>query len=251
MLAGTACGASIRQTENNAEEMIAESEYEIYEENYTLPTGYRFQCIQVSGMEDKDLEDKVNSSLTKYFSILIEPWFSEERIGSYESIIHMQTDRYLSVEYKFCYRLETNRYWFLCVTVDMQTGEVVFLDDLIEIREGFAELIKNGGIVRRDAVEGFLTAEEATEQTNRLYAGRDSDSILIQFEHYTQEYLYGEKYLKLDRSEEWRTDMWRSLYYNFFYLEEGCLRYSDNSEGLCRPRIMVQDIGEYLKVEPW
>lgn len=88
-------------------------------------------------MEDKELEDKVNSSLTRYFSILREPWFLEERIRPFEPIIHMQTDRYLSVEYKFGYIVEVSRDWYLCVTVDIQTEEVVFLDDLIDISEGF------------------------------------------------------------------------------------------------------------------
>lgn len=233
------------------EEIAAGPGYEVYEETYTLETGCSFPCIQVCGMKDKELEDKVNNSLTQYFSILIEPWFLEERIRTFEPIIHMQTDRYLSVEYVFYYTPGMGRNWYLCVTVDMQTGEVVFLDDLIDINEEFAELIKTGGIVKCDEVKGFLTAEEATEQTKRLYAKYKIETFLIIFRRFTHERLYGEHLQRADRSEEWRIDMWRTLYYHFYYLEEGCIRYSDNAEGLFRPRIMVEDIGEYLKVEPW
>lgn len=49
-------------------------------------------------------------------------------------MIHLQSSRYLSVEYSFkylkTYIKDDNKYWHLCVTVDMQSGKVIFLDDL-------------------------------------------------------------------------------------------------------------------------
>lgn len=227
------------------------SGYEICEITYTLPDGCSFSCVQVCGMEDKVLQDKVNNSLTQYFSILIEPWFLKERIQPRAPIVHMQTDRYLSVEYIFCYITAIDKRWYLCVTVDMQTGDVVFLDDLIDINEGFAELLRTGGVIRRGEVEGIYTAEEATEQANQEYARYDTERILRGLRQFTHKYLYGDAYEGLDRSEEWRVSMHTYLYCKFYYLEEGSFCYAESTEGLCRTRIMTEDIEEYLKVEPW
>lgn len=226
--------------------------YEICEMTYMLPGGCSFQCIQVCGMKDKELEDKVNSSLTRYFSILIEPWFLKERIRTHDPVIHMQTDRYLSVEYVFDYITALDQRWYLCVTVDMQTGDVVFLDDLVDISVEFAETVKYGGILKVTETGAHITPEEATEQTNRHYAKfRSIDSILVEFGRFTHKYLYGDYIPTVDRSEEWKIDMWSTVYCRFYYLEEGCIRYAGNAEGLFRPRLMTEDIEEYLKVEPW
>lgn len=112
------------------------------------------------------------------------------------------------------------------------------MDDLIDISEGFAGLIKAGDIVKSDALEGFLTAEEATEQTNRMYVKfYDIDGILVVFGQFTHEYLYGDYSQTVDRLEEWRMEriishyVWsiiqREIYFSTFPFpswNRGCRR---------------------------
>lgn len=68
-----------------------EVSYEVYDSQYTLDTGYTMRVFQVSGMEDKALEDKVNESLNSKLYILEEPWFLPENISENKPIIHYQT----------------------------------------------------------------------------------------------------------------------------------------------------------------
>ena len=124
--------------------------YEVYMSQYTLSSGYTLNIFQVSGMKDKALEAKVNESLNSYLYILVEPWFLPERLEEYEPIIHCQSERYLSVEYSFLYTTAFRpTSWHYCITVDMQSGEVIFLDDILDVNETFAERVKNGSIIKK------------------------------------------------------------------------------------------------------
>ena len=121
-------------------------------------------------MKDKDLEKKINESLNSCFYILSDTWFGEGKTNARKLLIHCQNDRYLSVEYIWEYITADYLYWHLCVTVDVQSGELVCLDDLIDVNEDFVLLVKNGCILRISASE-FLeeTAEEASKRANDFF----------------------------------------------------------------------------------
>ena len=181
--------------ENNYE---AEYNYEVYTTQYTLSSGYTMNIFQVRDMTDKALEDKVNESLNSYLYILVEPWFLPERLEEYEPIIHCQTERYLSVEYSFRYTTATDTIWHYCITVDIQKGEVVFLDDIIDISQAFAERIKNGSIIKMAVREGWwYTEEEQIEGRNKWYSERKTDYIQRVFNSFTRDYLYGDYYREI------------------------------------------------------
>lgn len=114
--------------------------YQICYARYTLDNGYSFKNFQVCGRKDRLLEKKVNERLNSCFHILSDKWFGTDSIRLADLIIHRQTERYLSVEYVWDYypAADNGIYWHLCVTVDMQNGEVVYLDDLIDVNEEFA-----------------------------------------------------------------------------------------------------------------
>lgn len=231
--------------------------YEIYESQYTLNNGYTFTNIQVCGMRDKELEKKINENLNSCFYILVEPWFAKDNVVAFEPIIHCQTSRYLSVEYVWDYlpaSVESYIFWHLCVTLDMQTGEVVYLDDLIEVDEDFAMLIKNDAILKVDGVENLYTSEETTKYENDYFSKRDVPMILSFFRTFTKDYLYGDFY----RNNEHTLVDWEvSLYYDYFYLEEGtiCFKSPNSSDtGIGGARIIkikLEDIEDNLKVSKW
>lgn len=215
--------------------------YWIIEMPYYLPEDdYSFNCVQVDGMEDDELQDKVNDSLKKYL-YLLDSNIAVQESTQCEIYVYLQSAKYLSIRYFFDYApdgksaTQTN----LCITVDMHNGAVVFLDDLIDINENFALLIKTGGILKREAIPNFITAKENTRIVNANYNRTSMDAILRIFNEFTKEKYY--EFIDLE-----------DMYYNlrrYFYLEEGaiCFTYHEGEIN----KILLDDIEEFLKVPKW
>lgn len=222
--------------------------YEVYTSQYTLSSGYTLNIFQVCGMKDKALEAKVNESLNSYLYILVEPWFLPERLEEYEPIIHCQSERYFSVEYSFLYTTEfKTTSWHYCITVDMQSGEVVFLDDILDVNETFAERIKSGSIIKTEG-GGWYTEEETIEIINQWYSKRETDYIQRIFNDFTRDYLYGDYY----RENGYIMSNYETyIYQTTFYLEEGKICYAAPGSDYTIEWIMIDDIEDLLKVPKW
>lgn len=243
------CGNEADETDKTATQ---ESLYEVYTSQYTLSSGYTMNIFQVSGMKDKELEDKVNESLNSYLYTLVEPWFLPENLEEYEPIIHCQTDRYLSVEYSFEYTAPIYiswPSWHYCITVDMQSGEVVFFDDLIDINEDFASKLKYNSIVKTECRGGLHTDEEEAEWANERYSKWRVRSICSAFNHFTRDYLYGD-YYRENGYDKYAYST--SIYMNVFYLEEGKICFArPYASYYTIDWLMLDDIEDFLKVPKW
>lgn len=226
-------------------------DYNVYESPFTLDNGYSFLCVQVSGMKDKKLEQKINSNLTKYFSILSDTWFGEGKTVAEVPIIYLQSSRYLSIRYRFRYITADNLYWNQCVTIDMQSGEVVFLNDLVDLNEGFAELIKHGNIIECGPGGYEITPKELTEQENKYFSSMDTKLILNCFEDFTKNYLYGDYNKK--NEPDYDTSGLPYVYRAYFYLREGaiCSTPFSGFDSSMIYTIKTKDIKDYLKVPEW
>lgn len=228
--------------------------YQVYESQYTLDNGYSFANIQVRGMKDKNLEKKINESLNSCFYILSDAWFGEGKTKAEKLLIHCQTDKYLSVEYIWDYITADYLYWHLCVTVDVQSGELICLDDLIDVNEDFAMFVKNGNILRKSAsVLLDETAEQVSKRVNDYFSKSKVKYILWYFKQFTKEYMYGDYYRKNNYD---MTVEEPSLYQHYFYLEEGILCFKDDIsdsgwDDTVKVRISIDDIEDYLKVPKW
>ena len=228
--------------------------YQVYESQYTLDNGYSFANIQVRGMKDKNLEKKINESLNSCFYILSDAWFGEGKTKAEKLLIHCQTDKYLSVEYIWDYITADYLYWHLCVTVDVQSGELICLDDLIDVNEDFALFVKNGNILRKSAsVLLDETAEQVSKRVNDYFSKSKVKYILWYFKQFTKEYMYGDYYRKNNYD---MTVEEPSLYQHYFYLEEGILCFKDDIsdsgwDDTVKVRISIDDIEDYLKVPKW
>lgn len=241
---------------NKEEPTISISEnpgYSAWQTTYTLDNGYDIPCIRVYIRGNQKLEDKVNESLVKCFNILEEPFIGESVTETFPPIIHLQSSRYLSVEYSFKYLKqycdEDSTYWHLCVTVDMQTGEIVFLDDIIDLNDDFYKHMKNNRILRRNGND-FVTAQIVADMTIQDLIDQANDSISeygleyieMDFNDFTRDNLYGDYYLKNDEYVDYP-----HLYKTFFYLEEDYIFFSELA-GCSNVYIKYDDLEEYLNV---
>ena len=78
-------------------------------------------------------------------------WFPKEldRAYGYTPAIPYISDRYCSISLRMGFPSESPLYsTFINTTVDMQTGTIVFLDDLIDVNEKLAKRILTSGIAR-------------------------------------------------------------------------------------------------------
>ena len=200
-----------------------------------------FNCVQVGGMEDKALQDRINSSLTEYFYLLAQSTLGGQYYTLCELSVHFQSPRYLSVENSFEYYDGTGT--MQCATVDMQTGELVFFDDLIDLSDAFAMRIKTGGIVKVDerwyeGREREWTLEERSEDvrvTNEKYSEFDPDFILSLFYNFKRE------------KRHWEINPYYSLRSNS-YIVSDAIHYKISG---CYEYILIEDIKEFLKVPAW
>ncbi len=203
------------------------------------------------------MEKKINDSLGSYFFIMEEPtWFSEEHVDEMPYIIHCQTERYLSVEYRFsnlCSDLAKNGMFHHCVTVDMQTGELVCLDDLVRVDESFAEFVKHGHVLHCGENK-FMdwTAEEASQDLNNDFLRFETEYILFGiFEKYTSKYLYG-AYEREHYPEDWIHYAGWGLYaHDYFYIEDGYIYMQYGEPSYQTIWIATEDIEDYLLVPAW
>lgn len=230
----------------------AEVSYEVYVSQYTLSTGYAMKVFQVSGMKDKVLENRVNESLNSKLYILEEPWFLAENISENKPIIHYQTDRYLSVEYSFEYLADYHQdtpSWHHCVTVDMQSGEVIYFDDLIELNEAFAEKVKYDSVLQMEGYS-FWMEEDNTVLANRYARRMEIESILNGFQDFTSDFLCGDCYRENGCDMVYAYDP--GIYQTAFYLEEGKVCFTVPYSSVYEIEwIMLDDIEDYLKVPKW
>jgi|GEM_PF-3245958 len=100
---------------------------------------FTFPIIQVVIFDDKALEETINGNIIEALRWMGEV-FHYLHFANLE--IHTESDRYLSFSYDvnlYDPRRTENFYYF--VTMDMQTGERIMLNDLVDVSLDFAERI--------------------------------------------------------------------------------------------------------------
>jgi hypothetical protein len=123
----------------NAEESnpIDENDYKIFQKEYTAYNKenkpFKVRYAQISGLANENLENKINQTLKSS----ITEWINKDSHWMEESqlTVKYKTSKYLSL----CYTIESkddknnlSTYTRIGVTVDMQTGDRVYLSDLIK-----------------------------------------------------------------------------------------------------------------------
>lgn len=143
---------------------------------YPLPEIADFDYPYVEGVENKEMENKINQTIKnaifndEFFSlpmaavsVATTPWSEFEFPG-----IIMHND-ILSIPITLYWSREKSNYKSMSITIDMKTGERLFLEDIIELNEEFAyKLIYEEDFFINIDVGGI-------EMTEYLYSYYDED----------------------------------------------------------------------------
>lgn len=134
-------------------------------------------CWMYEEKYDEELERKVKDTIYKYtLSWMPEEFIGVEYAGAYTML---ETDTYVSLrnDYRLAGQPE-NEFIPVCITADIATGEILYLDDLIMIDEELAKRILKAGFVRSDTMRDnprdkyALTREELAEYNTDLILER-------------------------------------------------------------------------------
>jgi hypothetical protein len=93
-------------------------------------SGAAMEVPQVKGLEDADAEDKVNGAISEFAKALVQPGAENQTVGYFLSFAN---DRYVA----FCFTYNrwngsgTGSYSEAFLTLDLETGDIVSLDDLV------------------------------------------------------------------------------------------------------------------------
>lgn len=202
--------------------------YDVYEQTITCE-GISTSCIQVRGLEDSDREKQINQLLQEPLITLIQSGEAENYknfgIEVFEDIkifLAYKTEKWLSVVYSIKAdepSIKTGKGLAeIGITINIQTGERVMLDDLFSLHD----------------LEGWLVGHGMNEVY--LYDNNIHGTVLTEKEIISQLDVKGQRAL---------------LYYNTalkFYLYRGELVLMD---ALFVNEIPLPEIYEYLKVDPW
>lgn len=231
------------------------NDYHTCLEIHELENGLTFLSVEVCDMENKRLEKKINENMNQYaeaVKVHSPKEMPEYDIIPFSPVIQCQSFRYLSIKYPWLKRRMGGSYeyiWNYCITVDIETGDVVYLDDLVDLNE-FAVLLKYGRVTQmKESMDYPFFAEERSKFSNDNWTYRGIEEILnsacagwTENMHKEPSGTYGFPDNICDGS-------------HYFYLKEGKLYIQEKIPHLLSidddPWIDVADMEDCLKVEPW
>jgi len=208
------------------------------EEIYWFKENLHFEIIQVVGMEDKNIEQKINESIVKAITY----WMNEDILenSTVDFDIFLQSERYLSFVISFEY--VTNRINHLreFITIDMISGDRVMLHDLIYVDEEFAKYIRINNIAKTpDTESSTIFIHDIWVSYDRLYYLENCELL----EHLKKASIIPNE-LELDDLEE-------LIFRNSFYLKENFIVIVYANIFPLHIKFNLYDIENFLKVEKW
>ena len=201
--------------------------------------GIFFPCVEVEGIADKKKQEEINMALQEPMRSFIKNgiWENSEEEQKLMNNIRIyaayQTEQWLSVVYS----IEVTDYpdfkrydgiKDLGITINMQSGKRVLLDDLFEQDKILNWFYVMGMYKEGDKNNGGLGLLFQTEEEK------------------IKEYKQVHKDVKITEVS-W---LWDTLYWNSFYLYKGKLMILRTS-GSADFEIPLPEICEYLRVDPW
>lgn len=189
--------------------------------------GHNIGIVRVDDMENEELQKKINIILrNEALSWIVDKMLPTDNNIKLPSIL-FHSDRYLSVVNEYHYYYPRSYCIYDYITVDLTTGERVFLDDLVDVSDEFINYLRTDEKYEKEFTwTDFETTKEQLEQCSmtqqEIMANSGTHTSLIYY------------------------------YRDSFYLKNGKLvimqegRLED--EGI---EIDCNDIEQFLKVEPW
>ncbi len=204
------------------------AEYRLYGDWFGYAGG-QIPCIRVKGIGDSDLENRINEELCRPLRALLAGRTDPDIIALFTHQMHCfvayQTERYLSV----VYLIECSEWdkWsdgiaHIGVTIDMQTGERLRLDDLFDFDGLLWWLCMNDSMsedgLRERLIRGSVLSEEEF------------------VENYCEDRVPVRYYVEHCCS---------------FYLYQGKVEIMVGPYQFMHQEIPLPEVYEYLKVDPW
>ena len=200
----------------------------MFNNTYSNSTDKYMLKPRIDNPYNDELKNKINISLIEAFV----DWMPEKLRYAELSFLGVEicTDKYLSVHMVYTFYGRRVDHVNICNTVDMQTGEIVYLDNLIEVNEEFVKRLLADGILKVDY-------DWMSDKYDVDYPGLETEDIGSVLEK-----------LKLC-SEPFNQDNW--VFKPTFYLEANRLYllniFNPGSAGY----IELDKIESELKVEKW
>ncbi|WP_349943912.1 hypothetical protein ABFV83_11280 [Lacrimispora sp. BS-2] len=196
--------------------------------NYSDNTEKYMLLPSISNIGDIELGTKINATLSDVFVRWLPEKFKYPDLTYLD--ITLSTNRFFSsqIVYTFTGRRTENMY--ICNTINMKTGDIAYLDDLIEVDEEFAKMILTEGI-------------------SKVEFDWNSGEYNVDYPHLSDEN-YADVLEKLRMcSDPFNEDNW--IYKPTFYLQNNRLYLLNifNDESKCY--IELDKIQDKLKVDKW
>lgn len=210
-----------------------DTDYEVYQSVWGDNNGLSFSCVQVKGMKDEKKQYKVNQALREPLAAVTEAGsaqkeFLREKLQGINIYIAYKSEQWLSVEYSFriqepyVYEPYGDGVVDFGVTVDMQTGERVMMDDLFAMQKFTEWWCLNLGnmdeVKLQRRMERAIVPEKVVIKNWDIGEGKISSALNGMLSMQT------------------------------FYLYKGRIVLSDAWGDVGIP---LQDVSQYLKVDPW
>ena len=210
-------------------------------ELYGLPWNaddFAFNIIRVKDMINLDFQNMVNDNI----EMAMTSWVGGrvEHSDRVNLSITCHSSRYLSFINSYIYESQRVDVINDFITMDMQTGQRVFLNDLIEINEEFARYLQVNQYKIKEPPEPMwqtppdLFLFSTSELLEELYKCS-----------YTEEQWIEDGYCSLDDS------IGSLIFKNSFFVREGQLVITIEKGGEKYITLDIADIDRFLKVEPW
>ncbi|MDL2302212.1 hypothetical protein LJC58_07650 [Lachnospiraceae bacterium OttesenSCG-928-D06] len=200
---------------------------------------FSFDIIQIEDMskETASLEDTINTNIKEAMTSWIEGKIFN--VDSVDLTITCHSSRYLSFVNSFVY--ESNQVDVIndYVTIDILTGQRVYLCDLVEINEEFVTYLQENPDKIKTPPQPLWQGIDLSEYSpSELLEALDKCS-------YTQEELIRNGYYSIEES------IGSLLFRNSFFLRNGKLVITIEQGGESFITLDVEDIEDFLKVDKW
>ena len=220
--------------------------YQVHE-TLTECDGISFRCVEVEGLEDEERQKQINLALQEPLRALIEDGVWEDRenqqkiFDSTKIYIAYQTKQWLSVVYSMQIPIDPDPRWRdgvrdLGITINIQEGKRVLLDDLFE----------------KNKILDWFYVMGMYEEGNWQYRGEKYEGLGLLLQTEKQKVIEYKNNLRKNNIVELDECSWLQgmTDWDSFYLYKGKLVIL-RLDSYYDFEIPLPEIYEYLKVDPW
>lgn len=212
-----------------------------------MDNDFSFDYIVVERMSNTSVEEKANKTIEKAVSPWLKGVYSQALEVGFK--IYEHSSQYLSFGNSFVFGSSKQRdYVYKFITIDMKSGKRVMLDDLVEINAAFVEYIRNNKLAEASKRTDANEIDSVEENLWKYLEDFTPDDLL----HALEECSEKQEPDAAKTGSDYSKTIDSLMHTNSFYLKSGKLVIViGNGKGGIHITFKLEDIRDYLKVEPW